>query len=172
MADNWVLKTRQSPWVLQREIHKTYNSGCPRLLLLCSNPTVGPERTLSDGSSCIIWRLWCFIFSTLELFWVFLMNTAWSYSQVELIQSEDQIPALNNQFLPHFNSQQFWCWASTEVSYRHYRSYSSQNLSPESNCFSHRGPVVFPLNTSFNAPLLAIFLFKMFSKWFPADSIF
>lgn len=132
------------------DIYKPHSSICPRLLLLCSNPTVGPERTLSDGCSCISWRLWHFTFLTLELFWVFLMNIAWSYSQVELIQSEDQIPALNNQFLPHLNSQQFWCWASTEISYRHYRSNSSQNLSPEPTCYSQRGPVVFPWNTSFN----------------------
>lgn len=90
------------------------------------------------------------------------MNWAQNYSQVEWIQSEDQIPSLNKQFLAHLNSQQFGCSASTEISYSHYRSNSSQNCGPEQTCYSHCGPVLFLLKYT---PLLKILLFKMFSKW-------
>lgn len=146
-----------SPWVLQCETHKPRSSNLPRCPSLCSSPAAGLPRRLSEGCTCST-------FWTLELFSVFLVDLAQSYLPVELIQSEDQIPALNKQFLAQFNSQQFGRWAS-----RDFLQTLRIKLFPESQSWANLLVTAWPCGLFPRTDLLTLLSSQSYySKCFPS----
>lgn len=115
--------------VLQCETHKPQSSTLPRHPWLCSSPAAG----LPGGCH----RLLLPKFGPGSL-----LSLPCESSPVTCKQNRFNV-RITKQFLTQFDTQQFGCWVSTEISYRHYTSNSPQNCSPKPTCEAQHGPVVF-----------------------------